>query len=934
MEDVAAEAGPEEAPLARASRADIHRAFLSQIGGLDADAEFPRRVIVFGISSLPRQMLEVLEAIAGRAQVMLFVLNPSQHYWGDIVEGRELFRQAYRRNPDRKVPEDLDETALHLHGHPLLAAWGKQGRDYIRLLDEHDERERYEGHFQAQSLAIDLFDSPGDTTLLQQLQDDILELRPLPERQALQSLIDPSRDRSLEFIVAHGPQREVEILHDQLLDAFAQSAEAGTPLQPREVLVMVPDIDVYAPHIQAVFGRLDPGDPRHIPFNISDQGQRHRNPLLIGLETLLNLPGSRFAVSELLDLLDIPALRARFAIEESDLPRLRLWIAGANVRWGLDAAQRESLGLPAGLEQNTWRFGLRRMLLGFASGGEGAWRGVEPYDEIGGLEAALVGPLARLLDTLERYWLALQEPRTPADWTGLIAELLDDAFVEVTESDGQALAQVLQALEQWEADCRQGGLGAEALPLDILRESLLSRLDQPSLTQRFLAGSVNFATLMPMRAIPFRQIWLLGMNDGDYPRRRVPADFDLMAGDYRPGDRSRREDDRYLFLEALLSAREKLAISWVGRGIRDNSPRPPSVLVGQLRDHIAAGWGLAGTSDAKLLEALTTEHPLQPFGRAYFEPDRQARLFTYAAEWRAVHEGEAVGPESPPVLESFAPDGPIRLDDLGGFLRHPVRTFYTRRLGLFLTPDEETEEDEETFGFDGLQTWAMQNALIRGVETALRLDPAGIEPEPLLLDGSDRLGRAGDLPMPPFDLAWRASLVANLKEPLERYRAVLLAHPIPCPPFKVQLEIEGLLLEDALSDLREDAEGQSHPPALAGQPAVRGRGSQVAQPGAPLAEPSGRAAWGTGRHPSPGSGHGLRAVAAGGRGRAGTPAPAHGGISRGFERALAAGLQDRLRDAAAGGGREGQPDGRLRGRFRARGRTRRASRLSAFLADP
>ncbi len=441
LRDAQENGGAEAEPFSRASRADIHRAFLEQTNMLTAETrpdQLPRRVIVFGISSLPRQSLEVLQAIAPLSQVMLFVHNPSQHYWGDIVEGRELFRGVYRRHSARKVPEDLDETQLHLHGHPLLAAWGKQGRDYIRLLDEYDQREQYEAHFQTESLAIDLFESPGTDGLLQQLQDDILDLRPLPERQALGVAIDPLVDRSLQFLVAHSPQREVEILHDQLLDAFEQADRAGQPLHPRDVLVMVPDINLYAPRIEAVFGRLSPDDRRYIPFHLSDQGQRHRNPLLIGLETLLNLPQSRFAVSELLDLLDIPALRERFGIDETDLPRLRLWIGGANIRWGLDAPQRASLGLPDGLAQNTWRFGLQRMLLGFATGGTGPWQGIEPYAEIGGLEAALVGPLTHLLETLEHYWHALQIPRTPDAWTLLLAELLDDVFTAVSEADSSA----------------------------------------------------------------------------------------------------------------------------------------------------------------------------------------------------------------------------------------------------------------------------------------------------------------------------------------------------------------------------------------------------------------------------------------------------------------------------------------------------------------
>ncbi len=816
-EDIAAEADPGEEPLCRASRAEVHQVFLR---ALDADSvtladhALPRRVIVFGISALPRQMLEVLEAVSSRSQVMLFVLNPSHHYWGDIIEGRALFRQAYRRTRARKVPETIDETQWHLHGHPLLAAWGKQGRDYIRLLDEHDERARYEAHFHAQSLAIDLFDSPGNATLLQQLQDDILELRPLHERQALRTLIDPAQDRSIEFLIAHGPRREIEILHDQLLDALARASDSGSPLQPRDILVMVPDIDVYAPHIQAVFGRLAQEDLRYIPFNIADQGQRRRNPLLIGLETLLGLPGSRFAVSELLDLLDIPALRERFGIDEVDLPQLRQWIAGANIRWGLDAAQRASLDLPQGLEQNTWHFGLRRMLLGFASGTAGAWQGVEPYDEIGGLEAALIGPLVQLLELLEHYWQVLREPRTPSAWTALVSRLLVDAFSEVSETDNLALTQVEQALEQWEGDCRRGGLETQTLPLEIFQDSLLVLLDQPTLTQRFLAGAVNFATLLPMRAIPFRQIWLLGMNDGDYPRGRRPPDFDLMARDYRPGDRSRREDDRYLFLEALLSAREKLVIGWIGRGIRDNSPRPPSVLVGQLRDHLAAGWSLApgvAPNAETLPNALTTEHPLQPFSRAYFSAGRPARRFTYAAEWRQVHDIADASESAPDALGRWMPEGPIDLRALERFLRAPVDALFHQRLRIPRPNEVQIPRDVETFEINALAAWQLKDALMEQsfapgldeAELAARLQ-SGIDrfqAQGRLLDGNlgALMGAQISEFLPDLHASWSRDL-DTWPRPLARPRTIQL---------EVPLEGGGsLVLIDSLAGLREGDEGR------------------------------------------------------------------------------------------------------------------------------
>ncbi|SFX63713.1 exodeoxyribonuclease V subunit gamma [Marinospirillum alkaliphilum] len=808
----------------RASRAAIHQRVLSACQTLSAQqrpAGLPRRVMVFGISSLPRQTLELLEAVSNFSQVLIFAANPCRHYWGDLIEHKALLQQQYRRIRERKLPDNLTPEQLHLHGHPLLASWGKQGRDYLHLLDEKDQPDHYRQQFAGH---IDLFTSPLQQAhspqpgLLQQLQDDLLELRPLNERQQLSQdshwQLDPTRDTSLQFTIAHSPQREVEILHDQLLDAFETAQQQGSPLQPRDVLVMVPDINVYAPHIQAVFSNSP------LPFHIADQGQRRHNPLLIAVEKLLQLPGSRFAVSELLDLLDTPALRLRFGIEATDLPRLRQWIRGANIRWGLDATQRASLGLPEGLQQNTWLAGLQRMLLGHAAGQAPAWQGIEPYDEVAGLEAALLGPLVLLIEHLRTLHDLLQQSHSPDTWISLLQQLLNQSFAAADSEDSQLLAQLAEQLQRLQQQWQQAGLQSLALPLPVVREALLAGMDEPGLTRRFLGGSINFATLMPMRAIPFRQVWLLGMNDGDYPRSSRHAHFDLMADDYRPGDRSRREDDRYLFLEALLSARERLVISWVGRDVRDNSERPPSVLVAQLRDHLAAGWRLQHQPDASpetLLAALTTEHPLQAFSERYFQPDRDPRLFTYASEWREVHALQSTSPPDETRISGL-PEGTLTLTDLERFLRQPVAAFYTRRLGIHWQDRQELPEDSETFAVDGRLQWQLHQHLIERITGNLarqhhRNQAAnGLPtdaPEQLLQQAVTALQRSGHLALPPFSAQQQQALHEQLLTPLQDYVQLLQAFPLRQPTRHHQWSIHATLqLEADISDIRSNSDGQ------------------------------------------------------------------------------------------------------------------------------
>ncbi len=792
-----------------ASRAHIHQEFIRACAGFSPEnrpQNLPRRVIVFSISSLPQQTLQLLQAISPFTQVMIFATNPCQHYWGDLVEGKELLRREYQRIAERKTPASLAAEELHIHGHPLLASWGKQGRDFLHLLDEHDQPDNYRHLFNQQK--IDLFTDPGQGCLLHQLQSDILHLRPLHERQAMQSKIDCRHDQSLQFLIAHSPQREVEILHDQLLASFAEAKARGQTLNPRDILVMVPDIDLYTPHIHAVFGRYagdratqTPNQPAYLPYHICDQSIRKQNTLLLALEKLLHLPQLRFSVSELSDLLDTPALLNRFGLEEKDLPLLRRWIHGANIRWGLDAQQRKTLGLPE-LEQNTWLSGIQRMLLGYAVGDSGSWQGIEPYDEVAGLDAALLGPLVQLLDSLKQAGIRLAQEHNASDWPLLIEQLVQEFFCATGSADNWALSQLELQLESLHNLWHENGLDNEALPLEVVREELLSGLEQPSLSQKFLGGSINFATLMPMRAIPFSQLWLLGMNVQDYPRSRHSSDFDLMANDYRPGDRSRREDDRYLFLEALLCARQRLVISWVGKDIRDNSERPPSVLVSQLRDHLAAGW--QSDNDEDLLARLTVEHPLQPFSTSYFRADSDPRLFTYANHWRQVHEQAGFSQtraEDLDTLPPWQPLAPVRLNQLASFLRNPVQHFYQQRLGIGWLDEIEQSLDHETFALDGLQTWTLHDQLIRNCLHQLTLEPQQDSTQ-LLTQQIERLRRSGALPMQAFAQASSASLHEQLEQPLASYQQLLLQYPQRLPAQLFQVQQDDLLLADALADIR------------------------------------------------------------------------------------------------------------------------------------
>jgi exodeoxyribonuclease V gamma subunit len=785
------------------SRAHVHQAFLAALEHGATPEGLPRRLVVFGITSLPRQVLDALHALSPHCQILMLVQNPCQHYWADIIEDKALLRLNQNRHQRKPSMATLSEEELPRHGHPLLAAWGKQARDYIGLLYDYDVPERYQDWFNQ----IDLFHSVNTVhqapdSLLATVQQSILELHPLPAQ--------PQRitaDESITFHCAHSPQREVEILHDQLLAAFEASAHSDSPLRPRDIIVMVPDIETYAPHIDAVFGITE--DARKIPYTLSDRSQRHRLPFAIALEALLNLPQSRFTVSDLLDLLDVAPLRARFEIHESDLPTLRRWVRESGIRWGLHARQRSDLDLPGSFSQNSWTFGLKRMLLGYASGADvsgddTSWQQIEPYAEVAGLQASLAGQLYALLCTLEKHWSALRQPGSPDQWLQRLRGIMNDLFVLEEEEDLQLQAALLEALADWQDACEQAGF-AEPLPLAVAREAWLGALDQGGLSQRFLAGRVNFCTLMPMRSIPFRRVCLLGMNDGDYPRTQLPLDFDLMAGrgQYRPGDRSRRDDDRYLFLEALLAAREALHISWVGRDVRDNHERPPSVLVAQLRDYLDAAFCTDGDP---LLQQITVVHPLQPFSRQYFDHSNKA-LFSYDAEWCAAHDGFTR--DDTPLDPLPVSDEPVSLNSaqLARFLKQPPQLFFNERLKVRFNSEDSAEDDDEPFALDGLSAHQIERSLLDAVMQA----PAKHQ-ETAFVSARQKLLRSGMLPVSHAgerliddigEHAWQA--LGCWQGYCQRYPTM---HPAQELTHSLRVADQDVVLEDWLTDLRSVDDSQ------------------------------------------------------------------------------------------------------------------------------
>jgi exodeoxyribonuclease V gamma subunit len=159
--------------------------------------------------------------------------------------------------------------------------------------------------------------------------------------------------------------------------------------------------------------------------------------------------------------------------------------------------------------------------------------------------------------------------------------------------------------------------------IEVVKSCLENLLEHVNFGHGFISSGVTFCAMLPMRSIPFKVVCLVGMNMDAFPRESKILGFDLMAKNPRIGDRSRRNDDKYLFLEALISARNKLYISYVGQSIRDNTRISPSVLVSELIDYIKEGFGLSE-------DEIVTFHRLQAFSSEYFNTD--SKLFSYSNE--------------------------------------------------------------------------------------------------------------------------------------------------------------------------------------------------------------------------------------------------------------------------------------------------------------
>ena len=761
-------------------------------------AGLPRTVHVFALPGMAELHLRLLHQLSRWIDVHLYVLNPCQEFWFDLVDRRRLSRLAARGRA-----QGLEE------GHRLLTAWGRQAQAHLESLVElggdgaEDE--------------VD-FEPATGPSLLARLQNTVLELRPVEPG----SLPLAPQDRSIELHVCHSLSRELEVLQDHLLGLFA--ADSG--LRPGDVLVVTPDLDAAAPLIDAIFGTTP--KERALPYALCGGSRSRVNAPARCLLQLLALATSRCTATALFSLLQQDCVARRFGLDAEALAQLHAWLLEAGFHWGLDAPHRASLDLPA-TPRHTLGDALQRLFLGYAlpDGLGEAFDGRLGVGAAEGSRALALGALWRFAVALQTAHAALQPPKPPEAWAALLSTLLDD-FIAPADAELDDLRELRQTLRQL-VDDMHAGAAAEALPLDVVRAALQTRLDDPA-RGGAAGGSINFASMSSLRGLPFAVVCAIGLNDGAFPGHGRPLEFDLMAQQPRRGDRKRRDEDRGLMLDLLLAARHSLYLSHTGRSVRDNTPLPPSVMVAELLDLLLPAIAAEPSSAQSLAQArarLVVEHPLQPFALAAFDAQGDSRLRSYNHELaEALRGGLATAPLRPAVGDdrdddrdddagddgddrlagethapffatALPPPGPewrqVSLAQLMEFFRNPCRALLRRRLGIELLREADELQDDEPFLPDARSRAALAERLL-----------------PLLLQGAPlhalpALARAGiEMPDGPLGEAELQCELRSLQDFAQRLREASAEAPQPPQSHTLDLTLAGehWQLHWAFADLR------------------------------------------------------------------------------------------------------------------------------------
>ena len=649
----------------------------------DVPAALPSRLSIFGVNTLPPIYVELLHAVARHIPVRIYLQAPPRATFAGEV-----------RNP-------------------LFASFGGVVREFVSLLETPalaSAPVQWEEHHDSDTQA-------GPRSLLAQLQADVRDGVARGPESALApriALSAAARDESLSLHRCHSPMREMEVLRDQLFAAFA----ADPTLRPHDVLLLVPEVATYAPFVDAVFGVGEPELPR-IPYRIADRAIAQESRLADAALRILRLVGARWTAAEIVELLDLPPVRRAAGLPDDGAAHVLRWIEETRIRWGRDGAMRhEQFDLPP-VEANSWRAGMDRLLMGYATGRTGDFvADVLPHagDTIG--DPATLGAFSQFLERLFDTLASWRTARTLAEWSAELRSAFTMLLYADDDDEACELDVVLDAASEL-ALLDIGGDASRAVELPVVRDWLEQRLDDELTSAGFLSGGMTVGALHPMRVVPHRIVAIAGLDDGSFPRTPPRLAFDLLTTEKRDGDRDRRADDRQLFLDTLLATGERLILSCVARSAQTNTERATSVVVAELLDVVDRTFELEGARARTLTEV---EHRLQPFSPAYFGGDASSRLFSYSLASKralvAMAGGERrdatpfiTGPLS--IADDHEETQEIALEELIACWSNPSRFFCERALGIRLLGAAAPLTECEPMTVDQLDRYHVHDLMLR-----------------------------------------------------------------------------------------------------------------------------------------------------------------------------------------------------------------------------
>ena len=680
-----------------------------------------RRIMLFGLASLPSAHLEVLAALSTQLDVHVYAPTASAHRWRHVRDQLTPRLALPVGRGDPRMPTGV--------GHPLVTTWGRASREsHALLLDAAS-------HVPATVVAPEpVAPLPEPASVLARLQHDIRADRSpvAPEDRPGLRTDDPS----LRWYRAHGPARQVEILRDHLLHLFAETDAAGAPrFLPRDVAVLCADIATFAPLIEATFAGDPLGGVPRIPVRVADRTVRQQSALLDTAGALLDMLDGRFRASQVLDLASRPPVRLRFGLDAAALSRVEDWAAATNVRWGLDGTDHAAFGLPDDLSAHTWQSGLDQLLVGSTmtvAGPRLSAFGVAPFAELEGGDVEIAGAFAELLHRLRRVTTALRTDATVREWSDCLLAGLH-ALCDTTADDSWQWRDVEKAIGGFRDDAKVGdGWRTTIVPATELIELMRIRLDASGGRARFGTGAVTVSSLTAQRGVPHAVVCLLGIDD-DLGSGSLAAAEDLIASAPCIGDRDARSEYRAQLLDAVLSAGERLVLLSTGRDVRTNQALSPAVAVAELLDAIDAT--VQSTDDRRASAVLTIDHPRQAWSDVAFIPGKlgMASAWSFDRGAREAALARRSNDERPPFLSGPLPASPstatdtplVSLDRLRAAAVNPARVLLQDRLGMTISEAEELGDDQIPLTLGSLQEWAIADELLRSrLDQGLDTDPA------------------------------------------------------------------------------------------------------------------------------------------------------------------------------------------------------------------